>query len=135
MLSLLGIPGLLAVKAPQQVVATQWAGIYDRGRVLGPVTALISLAGYAYLAYDHSSRGLEWKGLVAAGALSAGIIPFTLIFMAPTNAVLLGVAGGAAEGMSDDAVRELIRKWANLNLARSIFPLAGAVVGFWNLVH
>jgi len=134
MLSLLGIPGLLSASVPSQALAQQWEGIYTRGKALGPRVALISLVGYGYLAYERRSRGEPWLGYVAGAALSIGIVPFTLICMSSTNGKLLAVASGAAKTVSETTVRELAMKWKGLNLMRSVFPLAGAIIGFWSLV-
>lgn len=137
MLSALAIPGLLSTNSavPSQILAQQWAGIYNNGKVLGPQAAAVSLLGYGYLMYDRSrqspSRG--WGKYIGAAALTVGIVPFTVFFMDDTNQALLGVAAGGA-GLSSEAVRELLNKWRVLNLVRSLFPLAGALLGLYELV-
>lgn len=135
MLSILAIPGLLSTTTPvsTQVLAQQWAGIYHRGKVLGPQTAILGLLGYGYLAYERSSRGLGWTKFIGAAALTLGMVPFTILFMDPTNQALLKVAAGVGV-MGEGALRELLVKWKGLNLMRSVFPLAGAALGFWGLV-
>lgn len=102
-----------------------------------PIVAVTSLAAFAYTAYDRSRRGLDWKRYATAGALTLAIVPFTLIFMHPTNQALLQIAGGGttAAVVNDESVRALITKWAGLNLTRSLLPLAGAVVGIWSLAE
>lgn len=137
MLSLLAIPGLLSTTTPvpNQLLAQQWAGIYNRGKVLGPQTALFGLLGYSYLAYERNSRGLSWSKFLWAAGLTLGIVPFTVIFMDPTNQALLQVAvGGVGAATGEEALRELLIKWKDLNLMRSSFPLAGAALGLWGLV-
>lgn len=135
MLSLLAIPGLLSTTTPvpTQLLAQQWAGIYNRGKVLGPQTAVLAVFGYGYLAYERSSRGVGWAKFAGAAALTLGIVPFTVIFMDPTNQALLKVAAGAGV-IGEGALSDLLLKWKGLNLVRSIFPLAGAVLGFWGLM-
>lgn len=133
-MSLLAVPGLLSAAVPSQALAQQWEGIYTRGKALGPRMALVSLAGYAYLAYDRRSQGQSYAGYIVAAVLSLGIMPYTIVFMSPTNNALLGVAGGATQTLGESAVRELVSKWKDLNLVRSVFPLVGAVIGLWSLV-
>lgn len=135
MLSLLAVPGLLSTSspAPGQLLAQQWAGIYDRGKVLGPQAAVVSLLGYGYLVYDRSRQDRGWGVYAGAMALTIGIVPFTLAFMAPTNQALLGAAEGAST-LQSAAVRELLVRWKGLNLARSLLPLAGALLGLYGLV-
>ncbi|KAF3762269.1 DUF1772-domain-containing protein [Cryphonectria parasitica EP155] len=141
MLSILAVPGLLSFSTSSttspistQALAQQWAGIYNRGKVLGPQAAALSLLGYGYLAYaQHRSRGSGWQLFVGAAALTVGIVPFTLVFMDATNQVLLEVASGAAT-VGSEALEGLLLRWKDLNLVRSFFPLAGAVVGLWGLL-
>lgn len=135
MLSVLAVPGLLSTTLPvsTQGLAQQWAGIYNRGKVLGPQTALLSLLGYAYLAYQQRSQGRPWHVFAGAAAFTIGIVPFTGIFMAPTNQALLQAAEGASS-LGSEAVSQLLHKWKDLNLIRSLFPLAGAALGFYGLV-
>lgn len=137
MLSALAIPGLLSTNSavPPQMLAQQWAGIYNRGKVLGPQAAVISLLGYGYLMYDRSRQSRGWGKYAGAAALSLGIIPFTGILMAETNrALLAAAAGGPGASLSSEAVRELLGRWGVLNFVRSLFPLAGALLAVYELV-
>lgn len=146
MLSVLAIPGLLSAPSPASPhsLAQQWAGLYHRGKVLGPQAAALSLLGYGYLAYAYSSnssskepqRSSRSAWFVGAAALGLAIVPFTVLVMDPTNQALLGVAGahGAGQKVEEAAVRALLERWARLNLARSILPLVGATLGLWGLV-
>jgi len=130
----MAIPGLLCATAPAQTLAKQWSGIFARGKVQGPMTALLSLAAYGCLAYDGSSRGQRWTPHLIAGGLTIAIVPFTLLFMAPTNNLLLGAANGTAAHLDEEAVKALLLKWKNLNLTRALFPLCGSVVGLWSIL-
>lgn len=136
MLSALAIPALLSSSpsVPSQVLAQQWAGIYNRGKALGPQAAAVSLLGYGYLMYDRSRQGRGWGKYVGAAALTVGIVPFTVLFMDTTNQALLGAAAGAAGSLSSGAVNELLARWRVLNLVRSLLPLAGALLGLYELV-
>lgn len=135
MLSALAIPALLSSSpsVPSQVLAQQWAGIYNRGKALGPQAAAVSLLGYGYLMYDRSRQGRGWGKYVGAAALTVGIVPFTALFMDTTNQALLGAAAGAGS-LSSEAVDELLTRWRVLNLVRSLLPLAGAMLGLYELV-
>lgn len=135
MLSMLAVPGLLSATSTinAQALAQQWAGIYYRGKALGPQTALLSLLGYGYLTYKSTSDGLSWHKFVAAALLTIGIVPFTVMIMDPTNQALLQITSGASS-LGMEATKDLLVQWKNLNLVRSFFPLAGAVLGLWELV-
>ncbi|OIW26153.1 DUF1772-domain-containing protein [Coniochaeta ligniaria NRRL 30616] len=131
------MPGLLSAPVPGALLAQQWQTAFNLGKATMPTIAIGSLAAFAYAAYDRSRRHLDWKRYATAGALTLAIVPFTLIFMHPTNRSLLQVAGGGATAavVNDDSVRALITKWTGLNLIRSLLPLGGAVVGLWSLVE
>lgn len=134
-LSTMAVPGLLAANVPAQVLARQWEAIFNLGKRLMPGTALVTLACYGYLAYDRSSRGLEWRTSVAAGVATVAIVPFTIIFMRPTNNSLLSIAGGtAASSSSYQDVTNLVLRWRGLNLLRALLPLGGSVLGVWGLL-
>lgn len=135
MLSILGIPGLLSATSPvpSQLLAQQWAGIYNRGKVLGPRVAVIAILGYGYLVHDRGRQGRSWGVYLGAMGLTIGIVPFTLVFMDSTNQALLNVAQGAS-ALDFEAVSELLLRWKGLNLIRSLFPMAGALLGLYGLV-
>lgn len=66
-----------------------------------------------------------------AAVSTVAIAPFTFIFMASTNNQLFALqdaARGTSSGVENLAV-ELVKKWGNLNLTRSILPALGAMIG------
>jgi hypothetical protein len=89
---------------------------------------------------------------ILAAVLVLSIVPFTVVFMMPTNQRLLAraaqaddeavtlaekgrettVTTGAPAKAEDDAeVRGLLAKWSRMNVARACLPLAAAAVGFF----
>ena len=69
----------------------------------------------------------------AAAFLTFGMIPYTMIFMLPTNNKLMAkaeqVAGAKGAVAADDKeIIELLRKWSFLSGIRSLVPLLGGVV-------
>lgn len=132
-LSSFAVPGILSAPAPPQILAKQWETLFNRGKSTMPIVAIASLLGYAYLAYRQKSSGLGWKRYAMAGALTIAIVPYTLIFMGPTNSSLLQAASGATT-LSDDATHSLMLTWKSLNMGRSMLPLAGALLGLCTLV-
>jgi hypothetical protein len=86
------------------------------------------------VAYQQKGQGQPaWTRYGLAGALTIGIVPFTIIAMTATNNALMQVASGAT-ALGEDATRSLLLKWKGLNMVRSMLPLAGAVVGLWTFV-
>lgn len=126
-LSLIGCPAALTL--PGSANALAWSGLYHHGIALMPRAVTAIAVSYGYAGYDaYQRKRVEWKGYAVSALLAVAIIPWTLLTMIPTNNELLAMADGRSGGTL--AANELIARWATLNLVRSLFPLAGAVVGF-----
>jgi len=116
---------------------------------MAPLALLASIT-HLYLAYSSHSHFAaselvwsplkhQWRGYLAAAALAAGIVPYTLLLMRATNNALLGAAQRAdAEGAKEADVavqaataRQLVDDWATLNLGRALLLSAAALVGTW----
>jgi hypothetical protein len=122
-------------------LARQWKYIFDDGKVQNPSVAVIAGTSFAYLAWSvRSGTALSLivpKNSVqiysAAALLTYGMIPYTMIFMLPTNDKLMAKAEQAfgakgAVAADDKEVGELLRKWSILSGIRSLLPLLGGVV-------
>ena len=133
-ISMLAVPGLLAAPIPGQALARQWKAIYDIGKFAGPASSFISILGNSYLAKNRMDQGEEWGGFVSAALLAISIIPYTAMFMLPTNNALMGVANGTIRSLGDDAVRKTLQRWGALNFGRSLLTLAATIVCLWNLL-
>ena len=94
-----------------------------------PKIAVTTALAYSYAAYSTRGSGASKTYLAAAG-LVVSIIPFTILFMTPTNGALLAAAEGTSSlGVSE--VSGLVRRWGFLNLARSVLPLTGGLLAFF----
>lgn len=113
------------------MLAQQWAGLFTRGKALGPSVGLLSASGYGFLARRAASQSSS-RSFLGALVLSIGIVPFTLLVMDTTNRALLRVAAGE-DKLEDGAVRELLSRWRAQNLVRSLLPLTSAALGLWTL--
>lgn len=129
-ITLFGVPTARAVHTASPQI---WHGMFTRGMNLMPKVAVAVALSYGYAAYDTRSRGGEWTGYLAAAGLVVSIVPFTLLFMSPTNSALIESAKGSS-ALAQTQVSDLIAKWGVLNLTRSLLPLAGAVTGFVTLL-
>ncbi|TQV98986.1 hypothetical protein V2A60_007322 [Cordyceps javanica] len=126
-LTLIGIPAALATPQSPGIV---WNGLFTRGMAVMPKVAITTALCYLYGAYEARGERATRTHLAAAAGLVMSIIPFTLVFMRNTNEMLLK---GASETVTSTATRELISKWGNLNLARSLLPLAAGILGLYGL--
>ncbi|KAJ5113388.1 DUF1772-domain-containing protein [Penicillium angulare] len=118
-----------------RLLAKQWRGLFEKGRSTNPPIAAGTASSLIYLAWAvrrgsplYKSAAYSRSGLyIAAAILTVGIVPFTFVFMDPTNDVLIEKARSTSD--SDPEVSELIKRWTRLNFGRSLLPLAAAVCG------
>ncbi|GKT41836.1 monooxygenase hypC [Colletotrichum spaethianum] len=133
-LSMFSVPAILPSAGSEPAHALrQWQHIFLSGASTGPKVALVTFLTLAYSAYDRRSQGVAWKPYATAAALGLAIVPFTLIFMSPTNSALMAGAQGV-KTLGSSETTELLTRWRALNFVRSLFSLAGAGVGLWYAV-
>ncbi|KAI1383694.1 uncharacterized protein F4822DRAFT_421444 [Hypoxylon trugodes] len=134
-LSICAIPAILQTGAPTEGLLRGWHLQFTRGMYYVPTTGAFIALNYLYLAYRHRGEGLEWRGY-ALGALSNLLLaPFTLLFIGAINSRMIAASSGARKPLGQEAARQLITKWGNLNAVRIFMPLAGAALGLWNLLQ
>ncbi|KAK9779359.1 putative ATP-dependent RNA helicase [Seiridium cardinale] len=137
-ISFFTITPILRSSAPREVLLQQWHIAYSLGKSYMPPAAVAITASYFSVAYAYGSRGLEWRGFAGAGALTVGIVPFTLLFILGTIGELEGMmAKGAREKGGElelQAARQALGKWSRLNFVRAMLPLVGSGLAVWNLL-
>jgi hypothetical protein len=130
-LSLIAVPVLLdsAQSAPQ--LFHSWTRMYHYGHQAYPATAIGTLGLWSYAAAQRWSAKKQWLPFALAGIVTVIMIPFTLIVIVPTNDKLfqLEAAGSVLGDVTFNDGKDLIISWAWLHLARSVFPLAGSIIG------
>ncbi len=136
-LSLIAIPLLLDSNTQTDQLLRQWVCLYNYGHRLLPAISIATLVTYAYVVYRKWTGGASWTSYAVAGALTVGIIPFTLIFMHSTNNLLFRLEeeiGANPKVTTLENAQTLVTKWSRMHLVRSCFPLAGALLGFSTLL-
>jgi hypothetical protein len=134
------VPRLL--ESPTPTMLTQWQRTYTLGASTMPFTGLISAAAYFWLGLRAGISGVggfRGRMYVVAGALTVGIVPFTVLVMRGTNEklkVLRERFGLDAKGEQGEVVAEeersakgLVDWWGVLNLGRAGLLIAGTVCG------
>lgn len=109
--------------------------MYKRAAVTQSVfTVLAGVAGIAHgarIVGSSSDRNL-W---LAAGTVFLGMLPYTVIFIGPTNQRIINdskLIQSGAQGRIDTATqKELLDKWAVLHLGRTV----GSVVAFGAMAY
>ncbi|KAK6206285.1 hypothetical protein QIS74_13704 [Colletotrichum tabaci] len=136
-LSLVAVPVLLDTTSSSPQLFYQWVRLYHYGHRVLPGLSLGTLALYAFAGALSRAAGRPWAVYALAGAITVAMIPFTWIFMAPTNNTLfeLHASSQSVGVMAEvDGAKGLLRRWSLLHLTRSLFPLTGAVVGLSSIV-
>jgi hypothetical protein len=135
-LSLMAVPVLLETTDEPTQLYRQWVTMYGHGHQVLPGLAIITAGLYARIALSLRSTTRPWSLFVLAGLATVAIIPFTLVFMVPTNDLLFALEKGTEKGtekgqgsMSIMDAKELVLWWSRLHLMRSVMPLIGAVIG------
>jgi hypothetical protein len=131
-LSLMAVPVLLETTDEPTQLYRQWVTMYGHGHQVLPGLAIITAGLYARIALSLRSTTRPWSLFVLAGLTTVAIIPFTLVFMVPTNDLLFALEKGTEKGqggMSIMDAKELVLWWSRLHLMRSVMPLIGAVIG------
>jgi hypothetical protein len=144
-LSLNAVPALSQSQkqdsVPAGYLARQWKYIFDTGKVQNPSVAAVASSSFAYLAWSVR-KGTALSLLVpknsvliysTAALLTIGMVPYTIIFMLPTNDRLTEkakqhVTSKGAVATDDKEVIELLKKWSFLSGIRGLLPLMGGVV-------
>lgn len=131
-LALVAAPVLLDTSMEAAQLFAQWARLYHYGHQIMPTIAIGTLLLYAYTCTQKRAAKRPWGLLALAGAMTISIVPFTWIVMVPTNDELFRLE---AVSKTDPLVlglsgaKELVVKWTWLHAARSLLPLAGAILG------
>jgi hypothetical protein len=137
-LSVICVPVLLDTNTEVSHLYRQWARLYHYGHICMPTMAVSATGMYAYAALRYrAANNKQWLVYAIAGATTIAIVPFTWLIMTSTNNTLfrlheLAVASPETGDLS--TAHELLVKWAWLHLCRSVFPLAGAIVGFFGVL-
>lgn len=128
----MAIPVLLDTTSEASQLFHQWVRMYHYGHQMLPTLAVATFLLYGYAAFSkRAASNRSWGVLAVAGLTTLSMVPFTWIFMVPTNNTLfrLEVESKGAAVASWDEAQELVTTWSSLHMARSLFPLAGAVLG------
>ncbi|KAJ5938718.1 hypothetical protein N7466_001852 [Penicillium verhagenii] len=130
-ISLITIPVLLDTSTQSRPLLDQFVTLYDYGHKIMPTLSVGTCALYLFIASRKRALDLPWPiyGLAAASTIS--IVPFTWIFMTPTNNALFAMHAASEPDFQE--ARELSVRWQWLHVIRSLFPLVGAVIGWRGL--
>lgn len=131
-LSLMAIPVLLDTTTQAPQLFHQWVRMYHYGHQVLPTMAVGIFVLYSYASVQKSKARQSWAVCALAGVTTMSMLPFTWVFMVPTNNELfrleaLSKKEPLVKGIVEAQV--LVVRWSWLHLTRSLLPLTGAVMG------
>ncbi|KAG8169730.1 hypothetical protein KVR01_000475 [Diaporthe batatas] len=140
-LSLIAVPVFMDTTGDATQLVHQWARMYEYGHKAMPTISVGVCILHVYMAASKKRRGDLDRGRrvfsALAGVSTVLMLPFTWLFMVPTNNELFRLEAlsrmespGAFDLRGAD-VKGLVGHWAELHAIRCIFPLAGAVLGMF----
>ncbi|GME26175.1 hypothetical protein GTA08_BOTSDO03614 [Neofusicoccum parvum] len=134
------VPSLLDAPAP--LLARQWLKARNIGMKVSLPSIAASISLFAWLASREAPDSTPRKLYTAAALLYFAKIPYSFIFLRPTDEALLAKAESfATTSITDTAVEVgvakeetthvLVDKWATINLGRAVLGFAGAACSVW----
>jgi hypothetical protein len=125
-ISLLAVPTCLDTTLSATQLCRMWERVFHYGHRVLPAIALATGGIYMSIGLRDKSKRLP---MVVAGLATVSIMPFTWIFMFPTNDRLFAMVAAGDADIDFAEARGLVIRWCRLHLTRSFFPLIGSVVG------
>ncbi|OGE53284.1 hypothetical protein PENARI_c008G07841 [Penicillium arizonense] len=132
------IPVFLDTDTDSAHLLRQWVRVYHYGHIYMPALCVGTFGLYQYTALQNYRNNGNWLLYAVAGVTTIAMVPFTWVFMAPTNNVLFGLDKSATESMAVEtliSVQDIIVKWSWLHIVRSLFPLVGVLLGFRGILR
>lgn len=131
-LSLITVPVFLETTTQASQLLPQWARMYYYGHRVLPTMAIGIFLLYSYTSFKKRRARNSSIIFALAGVMTLGMIPFTFLFMVPTNNELFRLEAASkaeplAEGIGE--AERLVIYWGRLHIIRSLFPLTGAILG------
>ncbi|KAF7585480.1 hypothetical protein BBP40_010818 [Aspergillus hancockii] len=127
-LSLITIPVILDTGTQSKQLLDQFVALYSYGHTIMPALSVTTCALYGFVANSKRAASDPWSIYGIAAATTIAMVPFTWIVMVPTNNALFALH--AASDAALEEVRGLSVRWQWLHVVRSLFPLAGAIIGW-----
>jgi len=101
------------------LAATEFAPSYRRATVMQVSLAVIGLVAAMWAWWLHA--GFEW---LVGGILLGAVVPFTLVFIFPTNNRILD----PSLDRNSEVARTLLKRWGRLHAVRTTLSLAALLI-------
>lgn len=115
----------------------QWQEVYNRGHLVGPALAVLGGISYGSAAY-FVEEAIAKRVFGAAAVSMIAVVPYTLLFMVPTNNELHERANAAGKGSSTahsdkQSTLDLVLKWVSMSKTRANIAFVSVCLGLAGL--
>ncbi|KIV90544.1 hypothetical protein PV10_07836 [Exophiala mesophila] len=130
------VPGYVK-NANDEVLLDQWQTMGAIGKSIVPPLALIAGAANLANSYLTHTQPQHYR-FMAAGLLSVAVLPYTNLFLGPTNVELAERTSKSQDHipeLKDQTPIQLIQRWADRSAVRGFLLLASALLSFDGMLH
>jgi len=135
-LSLMTVPVFLDTTKQAPQLFQQWLSMYNYGFPVLPTISVATCSLYLYIAIRQRVAKAPWLIFAAAGVVTVTMLPFTWVFLWPTNDTIMQLEKDTRAGSTANLgeAQELIKLWSRTHFVRSFFPLVGSLIGLRGLL-
>ena len=135
--SFITVPVVLNTTTDAAQLYRQWLRTYYAGFPVLPTISIGTGSLFLLTAIRNRLEKKPWITAAAAGLTTILMVPFTWIFLVPTNNYLMKLEADATAGSpaSIEQAQALVKFWSGRHMMRSFFPLIGAAIGLSGLLN
>lgn len=146
-LSLMAVPVFLDTTPTAPHLFRQWLSMYNYGFPVLPTISIATCSLYVAIALRQRAAGMpDWFVYAAAGLVTVIMVPFTWVFLWPTNNTIMkleeetrSIANAGTKEVEGTPYKlkeaqALVKVWSRIHFTRSFFPLIGALIGLSGLL-
>lgn len=130
------VPGYVKT-TNDDILLDQWQTMGAIGKSIVPPLALVAGAANLVNSYLTHTQPQHYRFMVA-GLLSVAVLPYTMLFLGPTNVELAKRANRSQAQdpeLKDQTSTQLIQRWADRSAVRGFLLLASALLSFDGMLH
>lgn len=135
-MSIVAVPVVLNTTTDATQLYQQWVRTYYAGFPVLPTISIATGSLFLLVAAQKRQDNKPWITTAAAGITTVLMVPWTWVFLVPTNNQLFKLEADAVAGLptSLEHAQTMVKLWSGRHMMRSFFPLVGAVIGLSSLL-
>lgn len=136
-MSIVAVPVVLNTTTDAVQLYQQWVRTYYAGFPVLPTISIGTGSLFLLAAARNRLDNKPWITTAAAGIVTVLMVPWTWVFLVPTNNRLFKLEADATAGgpASLEHAQAMVKFWSGRHLMRSFFPMVGAAIGLTDLLN